>query len=256
MKIVVFDLETIWDADEWLREDRAFSIGNWPGRTMKADINSIITFGYQILGEEPKSVSVWDFVDYDYTKLNDDFMVCAFAESILSDADAIITHNGKRFDFKFLQTRLKKHKLPLLDPKTPHIDTCAEAKKAYSLYSNRLKDLTQFLGVSAKISTGGRNLWTRIYRGDKEAEKEMAIYCEQDVKATGECALAMQAEIKSWPNYNVIFGTKENCPNAVCGSLNTQKHGVRRTKTKEKQRYRCLDCGTAFEKPKKKVARV
>lgn len=258
-RIIVFDLETIWDADEWLREDRAFAMGNWPGRTMKADINSIISFGYQELGKKAKCVSVWDFKHYTSDLVNDDYELCRFISDLFNDGvDAIITHNGRRFDFKFLQTRLKKHGLPPLPKHLKskfHIDTCAVVKKEYSLFSNRLKDLTQFLGVSAKISTGGRKLWTRIYRGDKEAQREMAEYCTQDVQATGECALAMQDIIPNWPNFNIYNGTLNCCSNPNCGSTNIQKHGTRPTKTKLQQRYMCMDCGTTHSIPQGKIAR-
>jgi len=48
---------------------------------------------------------------------------CQEIYKVLSEADAVVTHNGKRFDWKFLQTRLIKHKLKPMS-KTPHIDTC------------------------------------------------------------------------------------------------------------------------------------
>lgn len=254
-KIVTFDLETIWNIDEWAREDRAFAMSNWPGRTMKADINSIICFGYQVHGEKPKCISVWDFKHYTPDLLNDDYELCAMAYEILKDADAIVTHNGKRFDWKFLKTRMKYHGLPRLDD-IIHIDTCAVARKEYSLFSNRLKDLSQFLGVEAKISTGGRQLWTRIYRGDKKAQKEMAVYCIQDVNVTTQCALAMKPEIKNWPNLNLYMGTLNNCPVPSCGSHKWQKHGRIATKTQLKQRFRCMDCGSTWSKPEGKVARL
>lgn len=254
VKIVTFDLETIWDAKQWMREDRAFGMSNWEGRSMKANINSIITFGYQINDEEPQTISVWDFDGYHHSQVNDDYLLCQMAYDILHDADAVITHNGKRFDWKFLKTRLKIHRLNKL-PKIAHIDTCQEAKKHYSFFSNRLKDLADELGVSAKISTGGKSLWTRVYQGDVDAEVEMAEYCKGDVRATYECAIDMQDEITNWPNYNIYNDTLLNCPNINCGSLNIQKHGVRQTKTALKQRFRCQDCGTIHERPQGKIAR-
>lgn len=241
-KIVTFDLETIWDINEWACEERAFGMSAWEGRTLKADINSILCFGYQEHGKAAKCVSAWDFKSAYKKNLNDDYEVCKAAYEVLKDAHAVVTHNGKRFDWKFLQTRLKRHKLPSL-PKIIHIDTCSVARSEYSLFSNRLKDLAKFLGVSPKISTGGRQLWTRIYRGDVKAQSEMVRYCKQDVKTTTECALAMRDVIKNFPNSNLFNLDGLNCP--TCGESALIKNGSLVTKTKIKQRYRCTSCGSS-----------
>lgn len=241
-KIVTFDLETIWDINEWANEDRAFGMSAWEGRTMKADINSILCFGYQIHGKKAKVISVWDYPTRFKKNLNDDYEVCKNAYDILKDADAIVTHNGKRFDFKFLQTRFKRHGLPTL-PRIHHIDTCSVARNAYSLFSNRLKDLAKFLGVSPKISTQGKQLWNRIYQGDKSAQKEMTLYCKQDVKTTTECALAMRDVTPNWPNLNLWNKDSDGCP--TCQSQNLQKNGFIITKRHKRQRYRCMDCGSS-----------
>lgn len=244
-KIVTFDLETIWDINEWAQEERAFGMSNWEGRTMKADINSVLCFGYQIHGKGSKVISVWDFKNTFKANLNDDYLVCMAAYEILKDADAVVTHNGKRFDWKFLRTRFKKHGIPSL-PKIIHIDTCAVAKKEYSLFSNRLKDLAKFLGVAPKISTQGRQLWTRIYMGDKTAQKEMSAYCKQDVETTTACSIEMRDVITNWPNVNLYNNSSDKCP--TCGGKHFQKNGFLITKTKKHQRYRCMSCGSSSSK--------
>ncbi len=196
-KIVVFDLETMWIPEQWMRQDRAFAMGNWPGRTMKADINSIICFGYKIVGGESGVISSWDTS----SDVHDDSGVASFAYDLLHDADAVVTHNGKRFDWKFLQTRLLVNGLPLL-PKIAHIDTCALARKNFSLFSNRLKDLAALLTPERKIQTGG-DLWTRVYQGDKKAMKDMAEYCEQDVIATEAVFQKVKHLAENLPNKNL-----------------------------------------------------
>lgn len=240
-KIVTFDLETIWDINEWAREDRAFAMSNWPGRTMKANINSILCFGYQVHGQKARNISVWHFPNRFKKNLNDDYDVCKAAYEILKDADAVVTHNGKRFDMSFLKTRLKKHRLPALPHRLVHIDTKEIASREYSLFSNKLSDLTEFLGVSAKISTSGKKLWSRIYKGDKKAQREMDIYNIQDVIATTECALAMREVTQIWPNHNI---DSANPVCRACGSKRLQKKGFLRTATTKKQRLVCQDCGT------------
>lgn len=236
-KIVVFDLETIWNIDELTNEEKMFNIANYYGRTMKADINTVICFGYKIVGGESGCVSVWDFPN---TDINDDRAVCAFAYDLLHDADAIVTHNGKRFDFNFLQTRLKLNGLATL-PKINHIDTCQLARKNLFLFSNRLKDLAALLTPERKLDTGGKKLWTRVYKGDVEAMKEMAAYCEQDVITTEAVFHELKQFAGNLPNKNLYSGDN-GCP--TCGSSRLEKHGMRATKTALIQRYRCLDCGS------------
>ena len=58
--IILWDLEILAD----MREVRKvfFSIGDFPGRTLKSSINSIICFGYKKLGEaRAHSINAWDF---------------------------------------------------------------------------------------------------------------------------------------------------------------------------------------------------
>jgi DNA polymerase elongation subunit (family B) len=208
---------------------------------MKADINSILCFGYQVLGEKAKNLSVWDFPDRRARNLNDDYAVCKAAYEILKDADAIITHNGKNFDLPFLRTRLKKNKLPSLPPKIVHIDTKEIASREYFLFSNKLSDLAEFLGVGSKLSTSGKKLWTRIFKGDTKAEREMDRYNIRDVSVTTKCALAMRDVTTNWPNQNI--GSKTPVCRA-CGGKHLHKRGFLYTSTTKRQRYQCLDCGT------------
>ena len=214
---------------------------------MKASIGSIICFGYKVLGEKTaRCINVWDDKERFAENLNDDYLLCAAAHEILKDADAIITHNGRGYDFKYLQTRLKINGLPELPSnlKTKdHIDTCAVAKANFSMYSNRLKDLAAKFTPENKISTGGRKLWTRVYRGDTLAMREMSEYCKQDVVATEALAEAFKPFIKNWPNRNLFDKKGHSCP--ACGSDNMQKNGGRAALSGWVQRFRCMDCGSS-----------
>jgi uncharacterized protein YprB with RNaseH-like and TPR domain len=203
---------------------------------MKADINSVICFGWKIIGGQSGVVSSWELG----SNIHDDAAVCAFAYDLLHDADAVVTHNGRRFDWKFLQTRLTINGLPNL-PKIPHMDTCYLARGHYSLFSNRLKDLAALLTPERKIDTGGSDLWTRVYKGDVQAQKEMAEYCHQDVIATEAVFDKLKHLATNYPNRNLYSG-EGGCP--TCGSAKLEKHGTRATKTKLIQRYRCRSCGS------------
>lgn len=239
--IIFWDLETLPNLAEVMK--RLPSMGQWPGRTLKADINSIICFGYKRLGEKKANcVSVWDF---NYTDINDDSAIVHYAYEVLKDADAIVTHNGKKFDSKVLNTRLLHWGLPTL-PKIKHIDTKVVAKRLM-LYSNRLGDVSNFLGGEDKLAHTGWKLWVDVQNGDKKAMKLMADYCKQDVEVlhqvyTGLRPLMKESEV---PNHNYF---KDGAVCGTCGSQSLQKNGVRQSRTGLVQRYLCYDCGSSMSK--------
>lgn len=244
-KIVVFDLETLMDLPEIAK--KYAGISQWPGKSMGADLNSIISFGYKIIGEGPaQCINIWDFDPNWAQNVNDDTALLHFiSDTIGDDTDALVTHNGKRYDIKMLNARLAKRGLhPIQD--IPHIDTCAVAKRAFKLSSNRLNDLAEFLGVEGKMQTGGWGLWVDVLNGSEEAANKMSDYCKQDVEATHSIMQKLLPHIKNMPNANMFMEDKAQvCP--TCGSTNIQKHGIRRTKTTTYQRYRCNECGSTSQ---------
>jgi len=111
-KIVAFDLETIPNLREALTVWPQLS--NYPGQTLKASINSIVCFGWKILGEpEAQVISAWDFPSWLHD-VNDDRELLRFAFDMLKDADGVITQNGKAFD-----ERLGKEVMQCLDHLAP-----------------------------------------------------------------------------------------------------------------------------------------
>lgn len=238
-KIILFDLETMTDLKQVM--SRIPGLGAWPGRTLKGDMMTIINFGYKILGEKETHCEVsWDYSD----DINDDRALVHIAYEILKDADGIVTHNGKSFDVKILNTRLAKHGLPPL-PKIPHADTKVIAKRGLSLYSNSLNEVASFFSCESKMENGGWKLWVDVLAGDAKAKKKMVEYCKQDVRVLEQVFNELRPYAKSSeiPNYNLFDDSIENkCPN--CGSHKVQKHGFRANATKRVQRYRCLDCGS------------
>lgn len=242
-RIVCFDLETLPDLLEILKVWPR--VGDYPGLTLKASITSIISFGYKVIGEpETHCINAWDFPEWGPWRNNDEPLVRA-AYEILKDADCVVTHNGKRFDWKFLQTRLMKYKLPPL-PKLPHEDTCAVSKRSLFVFNNSLNTLAKFLTDEQKLENGGWDLWVRVWEKDPEAFKLMESYCKQDIVATEALYYRLRPFMTSIPNFNMFtpagLQVDKVCPN--CGSTRLGNHGVRLTKTRRYQRYMCKDCGT------------
>lgn len=240
-KIVFWDLETIPD---WLEIRKVYPrLSDYPGLTLKASITSIICFGYKILGhDKAHCVNAWDFPERWAANINDDYEVVKAAYEVLKDADAVVTHNGKRFDWKYLQTRLVKHGFPPL-AKVDHIDTCMVAKQHLLLFNNRLTTVGKFLVDEDKLENGGWDLWVRVCERDPEAQKLMSEYCIQDVALLEKVFRVMRPFMSNIPNHNLFtaeYTTGHVCPS--CGSTRINKYGTRITKTKVYQRYRCVDC--------------
>lgn len=240
-RIVVFDIETLPILSEVLKVWPGLS--NYPGLTLKASHNSIICAGWKVVGEKKVNcIDAWDFPAWE-KDVNNDKALCKALYDVLMGADAVITQNGKRFDWKFLQTRLMIHGLPPL-PKTPHIDTKQEAKKHLMMFNNRLGTLGQHLCGDDKLENGGWNLWVDVHARKKKAMQLMTKYCKQDVVLTEKVFLELRPLISTIPNFNIFCpeyaGGKRVCP--MCGSTRLKSQGWRHTKTRSYKRLRCLDC--------------
>jgi len=218
-------------------------MSNYPGLTFKAQLSSILCAAWKVHGEEKTTViKAWDYSRWN-KNINDDYTVVSEIVKVMSTADAIVTHNGKRFDWKFLQTRLLLHGLPPL-PSIPHIDTCTLAKSNIFMFNNRLGNLGQAFVKDDKIDNGGWDLWTRIQFERKPKDlKLMADYCKQDVDLLDKLFKVLRPFAKNIPNHNLFLpGQTKVC--ASCGSTRLIKWGYRYTKTNAFPRLRCKDCGS------------
>jgi len=242
-KIILWDIETLPNLDKalehWVNLDC-----QWKKVPMTATVSTIICVGWKNLhSKKIHCINAWDYKRWSKDK-NDDYDVCKAAYDVLHDADGIVTHNGKKFDYKFLNTRLMHHGLPLL-PKIPHIDTKVMSSRNLTIVNNRLGSVAEFFKVDGKMQNGGWKLWVDVHNGSKKARKTMEKYCKQDVNVLEMIFNKMKPFAGNIPNYNQFTGLgKESrvCPS--CGSGNLEKNGLRRTKTTVFQRYRCKDCGS------------
>lgn len=244
-KIVIWDLETLPDPEAVY--DRLPSIGAWQGRTFKADLHTLLCFGYKIYGEEKAhSINAWELGD----SPDDEIPVLQFAYDVLHDADEIVTHNGRRFDLKFLNTRLMYYGMPPLDSKIKHVDTKVVLKSKLSLYSNSLSEAAKFFGIIEKMHWNDKwSTWKRFAFGRQtEADKvTMDTYCKQDVD------VLEQLWLKTRPLHENSSVNKQQwrkdialaCP--ICGSINIARNGTRRSKKYKYRRYLCGDCGSSFK---------
>ena len=238
-KIILFDIETLANLREVMKVIP--NLGDYPGLTLKASINSVICFGYKYLGgKRVNCINAWDFEKPWKKNINDDYHLLKEAYEVLKEADAVVTHNGKRFDWKFIQTRLLYHGFPPL-PKIRHIDTCEESKKNLFMFNNRLNTVAKFLTDSTKMENGGWDLWVDVSERKPKAMKLMEEYCKQDVLVLEKVFNKLRPVIKGLPNRNIFKeGDIKVCPG--CGSENLRSNGYRTTTTRSYKRYICVDC--------------
>ena len=252
MKIVYWDLETLPDPRQIYK--RIPSIGAWPGRTFKADLQSIMSFGYKIEGRESECINLWDVSDRWDTDRYDDSALVHIIYDTLFDADEIVTHNGKRFDLRVLNTRLAYYKLPPL-PKIHHVDTKQIVKSHLSLYSNSLAEVAKFYGLEDKMSISNKwGLWERIAFGEETAAdlKLMSEYCKQDVDVLEQIyKVTRPFHGNQSVNKNVILNPDNPvCP--TCGSDHLVSNGWRINAGAAYQRMQCMSCGSWSKLNKKK----
>jgi DNA polymerase elongation subunit (family B) len=245
-RIVFFDIETVPDLQAAL-ENWCDLSSNRPGKkpTMTASVCSVICFGYRVLGEsKARAINAWDFPSWKHD-VNDDSALLAQVHEVLKGADAIVTFNGKGFDWRFVQTRMKKHKLDFL-PKLPHIDLCQVARSNLFLLNSRLKTVAKYLLDDSKLEHDGWSLWVDTHGGvkrkrDLKAEAKMSKYNLKDVDLMVPLYKELRPLIPGIPNHNLFNPMRDKCC-PRCGSTRLKNEGTRVTSTRRYKRYICHDC--------------
>lgn len=162
---------------------------------------------------------------------------------LMDEADIVIGHNLAKFDNKKIKTRFLKWGLMKPSPYR-QIDTLKEARKEFSVTSNRLDYLgKKFLGIGGKEETE-KGLWNKVEDGDKEAMSRMVSYCDRDVELLEDVYLHLRPYISSHPNMGLYIGEDvHSCP--TCGSDDIEWGGSDyATNTQLYSSFRCNHCGS------------
>lgn len=248
-RIIIYDLECLPDfkraAHHWPR------MSDYPGKTLKAEINSVLSIAWKVFGQSKvHCLKLWDYDHWTDEKgikfeRNYDKPLLEDWAEVIKDCDAVVTHNGKRFDEKFIDTRMILNGMKFT-PKVKHNDTYQLARQNMTLSSNSLKNLCAALNVpTPKMDSGGWGLWERIVIGEHTQKDlaHMAKYNKTDVLATEGCYKVLRSRSKQVPNHNLwIIGDKNVCP--ICESTRLRGNGYRHsTQAGLYQRFNCVDCG-------------
>lgn len=148
-------------------------------------------------------------------------------------------HNADNFDYKKLNAAFLKYGLAPPKP-VKMIDTLKAARRIAKFPSNKLDDLGHTLGLGRKLPHTGKHLWTACMNGDRKAWRKMGAYNIQDVVLLERVYLKLRPYIPNHPNLNLI-SRRNACPK--CGGKRFWKRGWLYTKTMEKQRLQCTECG-------------
>lgn len=159
--------------------------------------------------------------------------------TLLTEADCVVTYNGKSFDNKMLNTELAKYGLKPLPP-TAQLDLYRIVKKHFRLPSYKLEYVAQFFGVGEKVKHHGFSLWKECLAGDEKAWKVMRRYNIQDALLLEALYDKLRPWITGHPSHSAMSESR-CCPE--CGSTHLQSRGPRWTKVGKFQRFQCIPQG-------------
>lgn len=118
-----------------------------------------------------------------------------------------IWHSG--FDIPFIITRAIKNNIDVSDLYDfKFVDLCRFAKENLKLASNKLDEVSKFLGISKDLKTTGKNvqeLYLKAINGDREAANKIIEHCKDDVEALKAVHQRLKPYVDRWELNNVKF---------------------------------------------------
>lgn len=230
-RILILDIETF--------PVLMYSWTIWEASALKVvEPTSVACISAKWLGGKQETMALPDFKGYRPHGRSDKKLL-EWMWALLDEADWVIAHNGKRFDFKKLNARFMAHHISPPSPYTK-IDTLEEVKKVAAFDSHRLNDLCRQLDIGQKMRTGGSDLWFDCLEGDGAAWKKMKKYNARDVVLLEKLYLELRPWMTGHPNHGMFTGIS-SCPK--CGSTKLQMRGRARCVTTSYQRFQCMSCG-------------
>lgn len=168
------------------------------------------------------------------------------ALKLLSEADAVITYNGDKYDIPKLRGAMVL--AGITPPPPPTSIDLIKVVKRFGFLMNRLAFIGPLLNAGGKMKHEGFALWRSVLEGDTKAMARMKKYCVQDVKLLVNLYNRILPYIDNHPH---LGDNKGAC--GACGSNHMQLRGFRRTKFFKVRRMQCQDCGAWSTGTRQKV---
>ena len=160
---------------------------------------------------------------------------------LLTEADVVVTYNGKSFDTPVLNREFLLMKMP---PPAPckQLDVLQVARRQFRFQSNKLEYVARELGFDGKTKHEGFKLWVKCMNSDPVAWAKMEQYNKNDSILLEKVYNRVLAWIPHHPNRAVYSGqSRPSC--TKCGSTNVQARGFAHTISHVYARFVCKDCG-------------
>lgn len=170
--------------------------------------------------------------------------------ALINEADAVVTFNGDKFDFRKIRGEVIAAGLPPFAPPTS-IDLY-KTVRGLGYTSGKMDYVAQFLKLGSKTKHAGFALWRDVLAGCKKAQRKMTKYNIQDIKLTERLYKKLRPYIANHPTLRDNEG-KVKCP--VCGGTHHQHRGYRYTMYFKTARLECQNkkCGKWFQGKRTKV---
>jgi DNA polymerase elongation subunit (family B) len=235
-KILFLDIENIARPENIFRTS-----GKWQRPAgFSSDLAYILCFGYKWLHEPEAKCILKDKKLFKSNPIGDAELMQPIYD-VIKEADVVVSWYGAGHDMPFTTARLAASGL-YLDRKIPHLDLYKTAKSAFSMSSNRLDAVAEFLGAERKDKISYAN-WPMTWAGDWDAYKLIADYCEQDVLVLESLYHKMLPLVTNHPNMVKPKSFKEPCGQCTkCGSTNVIKAGFWIANQATYQKYACKNC--------------
>jgi uncharacterized protein YprB with RNaseH-like and TPR domain len=121
-------------------------------------------------------------------------------EIIRKNKNEVLVIWHSRFDIPFLLTRAIKHNIDataIYDLKV--IDLCKFCRENLALASNKLDEVSKFLGIRKNLNITGKNvqeLYFQFLKKDEKAKREIIEHCEDDLEALKSIYKKLEAYVK------------------------------------------------------------
>ncbi len=194
--------------------------------------SEIISVAYKWLGKK----QIKAFCLYDFNGKNKKLI--GKLHQLFDEASIICGHNSNSFDIKVANRSFIKYGFP---PPSPYkqIDTLSIARQKFRFNSNRLNDLSIYLGIGKKVDTGGFELWKKCFRdNDVKSWRLMKKYNRMDVELLEKVYLRLRPYMNTHP----VVSTDNELICPVCGSDHLQSRGWVYMNVFKKRRVQCQNC--------------